>query len=103
MTIIKNSIIPFKGFKAMNFFGIIFLRKEYTLTEVDINHEAIHTAQMKELLYIFFYILYFLEWVVRLFINRDAYRSLSFEKEAYAHQNNFKYLTHRKKFAQWRK
>ena len=54
---------------------------------------------MKELLYIFFYLLYFLEWLVRLFINKNAYRNISFEKEAYAHENNFKYLNHRKHFA----
>ena len=42
--IIKNNIIPFRGYKAMNFFGIIFLRKPYSLSEIDINHEAIHTA-----------------------------------------------------------
>lgn len=103
MIIIKNSIIPFRGYKAMNFFGILFLRKPYSLSEIDINHEAIHTAQMKELAFIFFYVIYFFEWLVRLFINKNAYRSISFEKEAYSHQNNFKYLNHRKHFAQWRK
>ena len=81
MTIIKNNIIPFEGYKAMNFFGIIFLRNPYSLSKIDINHEAIHTAQMKELLIIFFYIIYFLEWLVRLFINKNAYRSISFEKK----------------------
>ena len=100
MKIIKNSIIPFKGYKAINLFGILFVRKEYELSKVDLNHEAIHTKQMKELLFVFFYIIYFLEWIVRLFINTNAYRSISFEKEAYKHQNNFEY--HRKHFAQWR-
>ena len=100
--IIENNIIPFKGYKAINLFGIIFLRKGQTLSGIDYNHEMIHTKQMKELLYIFFYLLYFLEWLVRLFINKNAYRNISFEKEAYAHENNFKYLNHRKHFAQWR-
>lgn len=40
--IIKNNIIPFKGYKAINLFGIIFTRKD--LNEIDINHEKIHTA-----------------------------------------------------------
>jgi len=46
MKIIKNSIIPFKGFLAMNICGLLFVRKElfYKLTSIDINHEAIHTA-----------------------------------------------------------
>ena len=102
MIIIKNSIIPFKGYKAMNLFGILFLRKPYSLSEKDINHEAIHTAQMKELLFIFFYIIYFLEWIVRLFINKNAYRSISFEKEAYSNEKNLEYLKTRKHFSQWR-
>lgn len=42
--VLYNSIIPFKGYKAINLFGIIFARKEYTLDDVDINHELIHTA-----------------------------------------------------------
>lgn len=102
MIIIKNSIIPFKGYKAINLFGILFVRKEYELSEVDLNHEAIHTKQMKELLFVFFYIIYFLEWIVRLFINTNAYRSISFEKEAYSNENNLEYLKNRKHFAQWR-
>ena len=102
MIIIKNNIMPFKGYKAMNLFGILFLRKPYSLSEKDINHEAIHTAQMKELLFIFFYIIYFLEWLVRLFINTNAYRNISFEKEAYSNEKNLEYLKTRKHFSQWR-
>ena len=48
MKIIYNKIIPFKGFLAINLFGFLFARKK--LTEVNINHEKIHTEQMKELL-----------------------------------------------------
>lgn len=66
MKIIYNKIIPFKGFLAINLFGFLFARKK--LTEVDINHEKIHTEQMKELLYIPFYILYILEYIIRLCI-----------------------------------
>ena len=54
---------------------------------------------MKELLFIFFYIIYFLEWIVRLFINKNAYRSISFEKEAYSNEDNLEYLKTRKHFA----
>lgn len=58
MKIIYNKLIPFKGFIGINLFGIIFVRKEYKkrLYRSVINHENIHTAQMKEMLYIFFYI-----------------------------------------------
>ena len=69
-----------------------------------INHEKIHTAQMKELGYIFFYILYFVEWLYRLvFHTRTAYRGISFEVEAYTHQYDYDYLESRAKFAQWKR
>ncbi|KKB59919.1 hypothetical protein HMPREF1535_00191 [Parabacteroides goldsteinii DSM 19448 = WAL 12034] len=55
MKIVYNNILPVKGFTAMNLFGIIFARNEYKpLARRIQNHEAIHTVQMKEMLYIFF-------------------------------------------------
>ena len=105
--IIYNNIIPFKGFIAMNFFGIIFIRNEYKnyrYLQRTINHELIHTAQMKELFYIGFYILYFLEWIFNLiFHTKTAYRDISFEKEAYDNENDIDYLSYREKFAMWKK
>lgn len=103
MKIIYNNIIPFPGFAAMNLFGVIFARKSAKpLPERTLNHEAIHTAQMKELLWVGFYLCYLAEWVVRLFMKGNAYRNISFEKEAYAHQGAKRYLTTRRHFAQWR-
>lgn len=105
MKVIYNNIIPFPGFVAINLFGILFVREKYKgkLSQTTFNHEAIHTAQMKELLYIFFYIVYFFEWIFRLFTSKTPYRSISFEQEAYKNQNNFEYLKTRKHFSQWRK
>lgn len=104
MKIIYNRFIPFKGFAAINLFGLCFARKDCKpIVPHCINHERIHTAQMKELGYIGFYILYFLEWVYRLiFHTKTAYRGISFEVEAYKHQHDYSYLKHRKRFAQWR-
>lgn len=99
MKIIYNNIIPFKGYKAINLFGIVFARKP--LNKIDENHEAIHTAQMKELLYIGFYIWYLIEWLVLLFKHKDfhtAYKNIRFEKEAYDHERDFTYLTYRPKY-----
>ncbi len=103
MRVIHNKWIPFKGFKAINLFGICFVRKPHKMTPHDYNHENIHTAQMRELGYIFFYILYFVEWLYRLvFHTSTAYRGISFEREAFEHQYDYDYLEHREKFAQWR-
>lgn len=102
MKIISNKIIPFKGFKAINLFGFLFVRKEYNLSEIDINHEAIHSAQMKELLYVPFYIIYGIEWLIKLCIYRNmdkAYMNISFEREAYFFQGDLDYLNRRKKYA----
>lgn len=101
MKIIKNSIIPFGEYDAINLFGIIFIKGNASQTVL--NHEAIHTAQMKELLYIFFYIIYGIEYLWNLIKYKDkAYDNISFEKEAYAHQRDFNYLDNRKHFAQWK-
>lgn len=103
MKIIYNKIIPFKGFAAINLFGVVFARKEhYPLSTATINHEAIHTAQMRELLYVGFYFSYLIEWVVQLFMKGNAYRNISFEKEAYAHQSDAGYLQNRRRWTQWR-
>ena len=64
--VIYNSIIPLKGVKAINLFGVIFVRGNSKIDEVTINHERIHTAQMKELLYIPFYLFYVIEWLISL-------------------------------------
>lgn len=103
MKIIYNNIIPFPGFAAINLFGVIFARKKYRpLSATKINHEAIHTAQMKELLYVGFYICYLIEWVVRLFMKGSAYRNISFEREAYNCYHIPGYVQIRQRFAMWR-
>lgn len=102
MKIVYNKWIPFKGFYAINLFGIYFIREQYKDTKISektLNHEAIHTEQMKELGYIFFYIWYFIEWLIRLFINgRCAYSKISFEMEAYENDENYEYLNRRKHY-----
>lgn len=110
MRIILNSIIPFPGFLAINLFGFVFTRRdawERTSKErqaIVRTHEAIHTAQMRELWYVGFYIIYLLEWLYRLvFHTKTAYRGISFEVEAYDHEREPEYLLKREKFAQWKR
>ena len=106
MKIIPNKYVPLRGFMFCNVCGILFIRKDAmdNVEEKDYNHEAIHTAQMKELLYVGFYIAYLLEWLYRLiFHTKTAYMGISFEREAYENEENLKYLDTRKHFAQWRK
>ena len=54
------------------------------LTADLVQHELVHLRQQRELLVIGFYILYGLEWFIKLFIyGKYAYWHLSFEEEAY--------------------
>ena len=106
MKIIYNRFIPFKGFFAINLFGTLFVRQEKGKPEPyvsprTINHESIHTAQMKEMLYIFFYTWYFIEWLIKLIIPifGSAYRAISFEREAYSYEGNYDYLNNRRHFS----
>lgn len=104
MKIIYNNIIPFKGFKAMNLFGVLFVRKDSNsqMTKTDINHESIHSEQYKEMLWIPFLIWYLIEWVIKCFVYRDtkkAYFNISFEREAYQNQHDFEYIKNRKKYS----
>lgn len=101
--VIFNRYIPFKGFLMVNLFGVLFARvhNKGKITEIDLNHERIHTAQMKEMLFIGFYIYYLIEWVYLYLVYRDskwAYRNICFEKEAFKYQDNLDYLTKRNRF-----
>lgn len=102
MKIIYNNIIPFPGYKCINLFGVLFVRKRANMNNFDFNHEKIHTAQMKELWYIGFYLLYITEFIIGLlhYWNwKKAYRNISFEKEAYDNEEHLSYLTLREPYA----
>ncbi len=99
MKIIQNKIIPFKGYLAIMLFGFLFTRDKSRIKEPTIRHESIHARQMWELLVIGFYLWYFIEWIIRLFRSMDAYRNISFEREAYANERNPEYLKSRKMFS----
>ena len=101
MKIVRTSILPFHGFSAINLLGILFVHHGVYLSNELINHERIHTAQQRELLFVFFYIIYIREWLVRLPMRGNAYRNISFEREAYSNQRNLGYLKSRQLFA-WR-
>lgn len=102
MKIIRNKYIPFSGYKAMNLFGVLFVRGNARIDDITLNHEKIHTAQIKEMLYVFFYVWYVIEWLIRLFAfkgRKYAYRNISFEREAYSNDKNLTYLQTRERFA----
>lgn len=91
--IVHNRWFPFNGFACCNIFGILFTRREW-LSDTTLRHEGIHTEQMKEMLFVPFYVWYLLEWLVRLILfwdGRKAYKKIAFEQEAYAHEKDTEY------------
>ncbi len=99
-------MITIKGIKLPKISGIaifpfILIRsKEPSITLI--NHEKIHIRQQLELLVVFFYIWYGLEWFIHYLKVQNfwaAYRMISFEKESYYHENDLNYLKNRKFWA----
>lgn len=102
MKFIFNKYIPFKGYAAMCVGNLVFVRNGVQLSERIINHESIHSAQWRECLYLFFLPIYVCSFLLQLlkFVNwHEAYRNVCFEREAYGHQDEDDYLSHRKRFA----
>jgi len=80
-------------------FFILVSTKEQKNDPVLINHEKIHLRQQWEMLILPFFFIYFGEyffWRIRGEKHWDAYRKISFEKEAKNNEKNFNYLSERK-------
>ena len=63
------------------------------------NHERIHVRQQLEMLILFFFIWYLIEYLVRLLQYKNSYRAynkISFEREAYRNEKDPDYLRKRK-------
>jgi hypothetical protein len=88
-----------KNYYAICLFGIVFTLRPLSATEL--NHELIHAAQQRELLYIPFFLWYGIEWLLLFLKYRDweqAYFHIRFEQEAYRHQGDPDYLNHRRHY-----
>ncbi|MBD5267669.1 MAG: hypothetical protein HDS41_05745 [Bacteroides sp.] len=107
MITIRNRIIPFgRRFGAINLFGVLFYKRNISLSPRVMNHEEIHSRQMRELLYVPFYVVYLVEWLWRIVEARGdvyaAYRNISFEREAYGNEGDGGYVGRRRRFGMWR-
>ena len=96
--IVSRYLIP-KGFRGITLFPFVIVsEKDLKQNSVMINHEKIHIRHQLELLILPFFIWYGIEFLVRLIIYRDrneAYRNISFEREAYANEKDLNYLKQR--------
>lgn len=102
-----DSISWFFKIGGIAIFPVIILREKYNLKSsywkkkgnIVINHERIHFQQALELLVLPFYVLYLLEWALKLpFYGKKAYYNISFEREAYSNELDLRYLGKRKRY-----
>nr|WP_322624021.1 hypothetical protein [uncultured Flavobacterium sp.] len=99
MILIASKYLVPKGYIGIALFPFVFVRDKALGTHpVFLNHERIHLRQQAELLILPFYIWYVTEYVVRRLhypSQKEAYRNISFEREAYANESNMEYLKQR--------
>jgi len=95
-----------KKYAAMTIWPFIFIKdKNSRLNHTLINHEKIHLRQQIELLWFLFFLWYSIEFLFKLVKYRKwhlAYRSISFEREAYQNEENKDYLKTRKFASFWK-
>jgi len=107
MILVQNRIsrvIPGRKFRALCIWPFLFVSHGETLPlqQEILTHELIHARQQREMLWLFFFIWYGLEFMVRWIQHHDrytAYRALSHEKEACRNEHNPDYLHNRKHFS----
>lgn len=103
MILITSKYLVPKGYSGITMFPFVFMRdKTLAANPVFINHERIHLRQQAELLVLPFYLWYITEYFIRRLAyttQKEAYRNISFEREAYANETNMEYLKSRKFFS----
>jgi len=106
MILIVNKRLLSGRFKGISLWPFVILQnKGLKKDEFFLNHEKIHLRQQLELLVLFFYIWYAIEFFVRYLDCRDgmlAYRNISFEREAYRREQDLNYLKKRSFWAFWK-
>lgn len=96
--------LPFMRTNGMAIFPFLFVKYKRP-SKVLINHERIHFRQQIELLIFPFYLWYILEYLIYRLNGKSsnqAYMNISFEREAYANDNNLAYLKKRKMWSFWK-
>jgi hypothetical protein len=99
MKVIVSKYLTPVGFRALTIYPFVFLREAKDKDDVVLlHHERIHLHQQKELLWVFFFLWYGLEFMVRWMRLRNkhaAYRAICFEREAYQNEKDLHFLERR--------
>ena len=95
MILISKYLVP-KGYSGITLYPFILLKYiDLRKNVVLVNHEKIHLRQQLELLILPFYLIYVLEFLIKLITYKNwniAYRNISFEREAYCNEYDNTYL-----------
>lgn len=94
----------FQGIQSYQPLWFSVCKKGAKFTEVDYNHEHIHSKQMAEMLWVFFYLWYGIEYLIILCFAKwnkqnERYHDVSFEEEAHNNDSNLDYISTRKHYA----
>lgn len=115
-----NSLIPFKGYFAITWFGIMYIRNSNKerweqkvankTANVTLSHEMFHVLQAASLLnwwFLFYmkYIYYYVIGLFYLFSLDDSYKTIPFELESYYKQTTLDWdsIDSKKKISEWKK
>lgn len=100
MIIVSKILLKNTKINGIALFPFILLKSKLDKKNIILlNHEKIHLRQQAEMLIIFFYLWYVLEYYYLLIKFRNAYlayQNISFEREAYSNEHNLNYLKTRK-------
>ena len=98
MILLIKYLVP-KGFSGITIFPFVFIKTTESKHDVVfINHERIHLRQQLKLLILPFFIIYGIEYLIRLLEYRSkhlAYKNISFEREAYVNEKDLNYIQSR--------
>lgn len=85
------------GYVGMTFFIFQIYKSKERMRFTTVNHEDIHTLQQWEMLFVFNWLAYSLNYLyLRIELDaRQAYRSVIFEREAYYNEASKSYPIHR--------
>ena len=101
--VVVSRYLFYRHYVALCLWPFIFVKEPKLANDpILMNHERIHLRQQKEMLVLPFYLMYILEWTLKClwYLNGyEAYRNLSFEREAYRYESDLTYLSRRRMFA----
>ena len=98
MILVIGFLVP-KSYIGITIWPFIIIKHQHLKNDQTlIRHERIHLKQQRELLLVFFYLWYGLEYFfrrTRYKSHREAYMNISFEREAYTNESDTTYLANR--------